>query len=109
MPFLFKYMTHQSKGWVIIVCQETLTDAVLPVHHVMLVSLEVLGQPHVLGGPLHPGDDEAEGEGLSAQGAAALRRQDAVNEAQTEGEAVVVLLLEPGDSHTGLRQVSENG
>lgn len=71
------------------------TNAILPVHHVMLMRLDVLVQRHELGDPLHPGDDEAEGEGVSAQGAAALRRQDAIDEAQTEGEAVMVVLLEP--------------
>lgn len=53
-------------------------------------------QPRELGDPPHPRDDEAEGEGVSAQGAVPLRRQDAVEEPEAEGEAVVVVLVEPG-------------
>lgn len=57
--------------------------------------LQVLVEPDELGEPPHPRDNEAEGEGVSAQGAAALRRQDTVDELQAEGEAVMVVLVEP--------------
>lgn len=82
------------------------TNDILSVHDVMLMRLDVLVQRHELGDPLHPGDNEAEGEGVSAQGAVALCSQDAVNEAQTEGEAVVVVLLEPERQTGGQTQMS---
>lgn len=56
----------------------------------------MLGQPHELGDPPHPRDNEAEGEGVSAQRTVSLRLQDAIDELQAEGEAVVVVLVEAG-------------
>lgn len=55
----------------------------------------MLVQRRELGDPPHPRDNEAEGEGVSAQRAVPLRRQDAVDELEAEGEAVVVVLVEP--------------
>lgn len=56
--------------------------------------LQVLGQPHELGDPPHLRDNEAEGEGVSAQRVLSLCLQDAIDELQAEGEAVVVVLVE---------------
>lgn len=55
----------------------------------------MLVQRHELGDPPHPRDYEAEGEGVSAKRAVPLRRQDAIDELQAEGEAVMVVLVEP--------------
>lgn len=65
------------------------------VHDVVLMRLDVLVQRRELRDPLHPGDNEAEGEGVSAQRTVSLRCQDTVNEVQTEAEAVVLVLVEP--------------
>lgn len=88
---IYRYFTHNLN--IPHLFHETLT--IPPVHYVVLVKLEVLVQPHELGDPPHPRDDEAEGEGVSAQGAVALRHQDAVDELEAEGEAVMVVLVEP--------------
>lgn len=67
----------------------------LSVHHVVLVSLDVLVQCCVFGDPPHPRQDEAVSEGVSAQRAPPLCGEDAVNELKTETEAVMVILVEP--------------
>jgi len=64
------------------------------VHQVILVPLDVPVQPGVLGHPPHLRQDEAAGEVVPAQRAVALRCQHAVQEVQTEAEAVVVVLVE---------------
>lgn len=69
------------------------------------MSLDVPVQRGVLGHPPHPRQDEAAGEVVSAQSAAALRRQDAVDEVQTEAEAVVVVLVEPETVRQTVRTV----
>lgn len=56
------------------------TTHILFVHYVILMSLYVLVQRHELTDPPHPGGNEAEGEGVSAQRAVTLHRQDAINE-----------------------------
>lgn len=67
----------------------------LSVHHVELVSLDMLVQGRVFGDPSHPGQDEALCEGFFAQRAPPLRCQHTVDELQTETEAVVVVFVEP--------------
>lgn len=56
------------------------TNHILFVYYVILMRLYVLIQRHELRDPPHPGGNEAEGEGVSAQRAVALHRQDAINE-----------------------------
>jgi len=71
------------------------------------VFLYVLVQRGVLGDPPHPRQDEALGEGLSAQRAPALCGQDAVDELKTESEAVMLLLIEPERQTGGQEGVRE--
>ena len=68
------------------------------------MSLEVFIQCSVFGDPPHPREDEALSEGLSAQGTPPLRHQDAVYEAKTETEAVMVILIEPETQIGGQRE-----
>lgn len=67
----------------------------LSVHHVELVSLDMLVQGGVFGDPPHPGQDEALCEGFFAQRAPPFRCQHTVDELETETEAVVVIFVEP--------------
>lgn len=67
----------------------------MPVHHVVLVFLDVLAQSGVFGHPPHPGQDKAASEVLSAEDIVSLCRQDAVQELETEAEAVMVVLVIP--------------
>lgn len=93
---VFNYMIHER------CCQDFIKTfhilslfTRLSVHNVVLVSLDVLVQRGELRDPPHPGDDEAEGEGVPAHRAVTLSHQNTIKELQTEAEAVVVVLLEP--------------
>lgn len=72
-----------------------LLGAILTVHHIVLLFLDVLVQRRVFGHSPHPWQNKGLSEGLSRQRAPALHRQDPVNEAQTETEAVMMVLVEP--------------
>lgn len=70
------------------------------VHHVVLMSLDMVIQRGVFGDPPHPRQDEAVGEAFSTQRAPPLCCQDTVYKMKTVREAVLVLLIKP-ETQTG--------
>lgn len=81
-----------------VVCRRALLPVLLQGHDVEVAVSQLLQQGQVPGGLGGEGQHEALGEAALAQGLLAPALPHAVDEGQGEGEAVVLLLLVPGET-----------